>query len=85
MISTRTLALARYKRNHEFMEEVFKRAAFGNVNASLYATHALMLLQGALVTPPQLPPAYSIFDRVELESKVVSIPILCMLLRLIHR
>lgn len=30
MISTRTLALTRYKRNHELMEEVFKRAAFGN-------------------------------------------------------
>lgn len=30
MISTRTLGLARYKRNHELMEEVFKKAAFGN-------------------------------------------------------
>jgi len=29
MISTRTLAITRYKRNHELMEEVFKRAAFG--------------------------------------------------------
>ncbi|KAF8549526.1 hypothetical protein OG21DRAFT_1515109 [Imleria badia] len=51
MISTRTLAITRYKRNHELMEEVFKKAAFG-----------------ALVTPPPRPPAYSIFDRVELES-----------------
>jgi len=28
-ISVRTLALSRYKRNHELMEEVFQRAAFG--------------------------------------------------------
>ncbi|KAI5991702.1 hypothetical protein F5J12DRAFT_966070 [Pisolithus orientalis] len=30
-ISTRTLAITRYRRNHELMEEVFKQAAFGNV------------------------------------------------------
>ncbi|KAH9973931.1 hypothetical protein BJV74DRAFT_195182 [Russula compacta] len=29
-ISTRTLALTRYKRNHEFMNEVFTHAAFGD-------------------------------------------------------
>ncbi|EAU86102.1 hypothetical protein CC1G_07181 [Coprinopsis cinerea okayama7 len=29
-ISTRALALARYKRNHELMEEVFRQAAFGD-------------------------------------------------------
>ena len=29
MISTRTLALTRYRRNHEFMNEVFMYAAFG--------------------------------------------------------
>lgn len=28
MISARTLALTRYKRNHEFMNEVFMYAAF---------------------------------------------------------
>ena len=28
-ITTRSLALARYKRNHEFMNEVFMQAAFG--------------------------------------------------------
>lgn len=33
-ISTRTLALARYKRNHEFMHEVFNYAAFGMLFAS---------------------------------------------------
>ncbi|OAX36983.1 hypothetical protein K503DRAFT_261731 [Rhizopogon vinicolor AM-OR11-026] len=29
LLSTRTLALTRYRRNHELMEEVFKQAAFG--------------------------------------------------------
>ncbi|OSC98043.1 hypothetical protein PYCCODRAFT_1439702 [Trametes coccinea BRFM310] len=32
-ISTRTLALTRYRRNHEFMNEVFMYAAFGNKDA----------------------------------------------------
>jgi len=31
MISSRTLALARYRRNHEFMNEVFMYAGFGNL------------------------------------------------------
>lgn len=29
MISTRTLALTRFQRNHEFMDEVFMQAALG--------------------------------------------------------
>ena len=29
MISTRTLALTRFQRNHEFMDEVFLQAALG--------------------------------------------------------
>ncbi|KAI0629799.1 hypothetical protein C8Q77DRAFT_267537 [Trametes polyzona] len=33
-ISTRTLALTRYRRNHEYMNEVFMYAAFGNKNAA---------------------------------------------------
>ncbi|KAG6332927.1 hypothetical protein ID866_6160 [Astraeus odoratus] len=33
-ISTRTLAITRYRRNHELMEEVFKQAAFGNMKRS---------------------------------------------------
>ncbi|KAG8214832.1 NADP-dependent oxidoreductase domain-containing protein [Butyriboletus roseoflavus] len=56
VISTRTLALTRYKRNHELMEEVFRKAAFGT-----------------LMTPPPPPPAYSIFDELELESKVAKL------------
>lgn len=30
MISTRTLALTRFQRNHEFMDEVFVQAALGS-------------------------------------------------------
>jgi len=30
MISTRTLALTRFQRNHEFMDEVFMQAALGD-------------------------------------------------------
>ncbi|KAF9235672.1 hypothetical protein BU15DRAFT_51129 [Melanogaster broomeanus] len=54
MISTRTLALTRYRRNHELMEDIFKQASFGNV-------------------VPSTPPAYSIFDKAELESKVAKL------------
>ncbi|KAI0265690.1 hypothetical protein BC834DRAFT_878455 [Gloeopeniophorella convolvens] len=52
-ISTRTLALTRYGRNHELMNEVFMHAAFGGKH-------------------PTNPPApYSVFDKAELESRVV--------------
>ena len=72
MISTRTLAITRYKRNHELMEEVFKKAAFGDYPTPRNPCTPLTALPGALVTPPPPAPAYSIFDRVDLESKVVS-------------
>ncbi|KIK91962.1 hypothetical protein PAXRUDRAFT_830405 [Paxillus rubicundulus Ve08.2h10] len=55
VISTRTLALTRYRRNHELMEEVFKQASFGNVTTS------------------SARPAYSIFDKAELDSKVAKL------------
>lgn len=51
-ISTRTLALTRYRRNHELMNEVFTHAAFGDKQ------------------PPKPPAPYSIFEKVELESRV---------------
>ncbi|THH16176.1 hypothetical protein EW146_g4421 [Bondarzewia mesenterica] len=51
-ISTRTLAMTRYKRNHDFMHEVFMYAAFGDK-------------QNEKPTP-----AYSIFNKTELEDKV---------------
>ncbi|KAF9219133.1 hypothetical protein BS17DRAFT_789878 [Gyrodon lividus] len=55
VISTRTLALTRYRRNHELMEEVFKQASFGNTITS--SSH----------------PAYSIFDKAELDAKVAKL------------
>lgn len=72
MISTRTLAITRYKRNHELMEEVFKRAAFSEYSDCRVHPPVLTALLGALVTPSPPAPAYSIFDKAELESKAVS-------------
>jgi len=36
MISTRTLALTRFQRNHEFMDEIFTQAAFGSSISSIF-------------------------------------------------
>ncbi|KAG9308472.1 hypothetical protein JVU11DRAFT_11814 [Chiua virens] len=72
MISTRTLAITRYKRNHELMEEVFKRAAFGSYLDDSFPVHRSPF-QGALMTSSQPPPAYSIFDKAELEAKVAKL------------
>lgn len=69
-ISTRTLALSRYKRNHELMNEVFMHAAFG-MGPSTY----LMLLANTSPgdkTIPKTSPAYSIFSKDDLEAKLVS-------------
>lgn len=69
-ISTRTLALSRYKRNHELMNEVFMHAAFG-MDPSTY----LLLLANTSPgdkTIPKTPPAYSIFSKDDLEAKLVS-------------
>ncbi|KIJ61081.1 hypothetical protein HYDPIDRAFT_159917 [Hydnomerulius pinastri MD-312] len=41
MISTRTLALTRYKRNHELIEEVFKQAAFGNTKPPTRSAYSM--------------------------------------------
>lgn len=55
------------------MEEVFKKAAFGDYpDCHPHPRIPLIPLPGALVTPPPARPAYSIFDKAELESKVVS-------------
>jgi len=62
-LSTRTLALARYKRNHDWMNEVFCQAAFGKV---LNDGKSNIKDKDKKKTP------YSIFSKTELEGKVVS-------------
>ncbi|EPT00247.1 hypothetical protein FOMPIDRAFT_1122965 [Fomitopsis schrenkii] len=57
MISTRMLALTRYRRNHEFMNEVFMYAAFIGRKKEF---------------PPPKPP-YSVFDKAEVEAKVAKL------------
>ncbi|KZT12275.1 uncharacterized protein LAESUDRAFT_640802 [Laetiporus sulphureus 93-53] len=59
MISTRTLALTRYRRNHEFMNEVFMFAAFGESASISY-----------FCAPP---PPFSIFDKTALDEKAAKL------------
>ena len=62
-ISTRSLALTRYKRNHELMNEVFQYAAFGDPTKRV--PKAKSEEDTKIATP------YSIFDRTDLEEKKV--------------
>ena len=72
-ISTRTLALTRYRRNHEFMNEVFMYAAFGEcVLVETSRTFTNIFIAGdKKATPP--PPPFSIFKLSDLEEKGVRI------------
>jgi hypothetical protein len=80
-ISTRALALSRYRRNHELMNEVFTHAAFGQSSCAQYIRdqsshpppspiHALHSVGDK--HPPRRPAPYSIFDKAELEKRAVS-------------
>lgn len=77
MISTRTLALTRFQRNHEFMDEVFMQAALGASMTLIYPslrTHTLDNPGDKHPLKKQSP--WSIFDISELESKTVRIKFL---------
>lgn len=70
-ISTRTLALTRYRRNHDIMNEVFKHAAYGIGKSHVVSvTYLDFPLPGEKNTPPP-PSPYSIFNKSELEESSV--------------
>ena len=72
MISTRTLALTRFQRNHEFMDEVFMQAALGSFIPLIYPfirTHPFD--NPGDKHPPKRKSPWSIFDISELENKSV--------------
>ncbi|KAI0345581.1 hypothetical protein BDW22DRAFT_1324421 [Trametopsis cervina] len=58
MISVRSLALARYRRNHEFMNAVFNQAAFET---------------GKRLEQPELKPSYSIFKEDDLKAQIAKL------------
>jgi hypothetical protein len=60
-ISTRSLALTRYKRNHELMNEVFQYAAFGDPTRT------------NTVSTRDMPAPYSIFKENEMKEKMVNL------------
>ena len=71
-ISTRTLALTRYRRNHEFMNEVFVHAAFRTSSFLKKICFHLHNSPGNLLEKPEeSKPAYSIFKLDDIEAKIV--------------
>ena len=70
MISTRTLALTRFQRNHEYMDEVFLQAALGSPIPLIFPTQTHTPSTGDK-HPPKRKSPWSIFEVSELESKSV--------------
>ncbi|KZP09124.1 hypothetical protein FIBSPDRAFT_1052009 [Athelia psychrophila] len=66
-ISTRSLALTRYKRNHEHMNEVFQYAAFGD------PTKRASGVKGAEGPDTKLKTPFSIFDKNDMEGKTAKL------------
>ncbi|KAG5652971.1 hypothetical protein H0H81_002869 [Sphagnurus paluster] len=74
-ISTRTLALNRYKRNHDMMNEVFKFAAYGT-SSILWSTIPILTQEFPILGDRNAPPPprpYSIFNKSEIEEKTVKL------------
>lgn len=68
----RNLALARYRRNHEFMSSVFNQAAFGTSLLSKLSLLYPKAVSGKHIDQPEIKPAYSIFKTEDLDSDIVS-------------
>jgi len=80
-ISTRSLALTRYKRNHELMNEVFMYAAFGDPAARAAAT-AKAVKRNKLESEKgkeresekeKIQTPYSIFDEKQMNEKITKL------------
>lgn len=65
-ISTRSLALTRYKRNHDLMNEVFMYAAFGDPVKRAEAQSKTAKREEEKIETP-----FSIFDTGEMDVKIV--------------
>jgi len=67
-ISARTLALTRYKRNHEWMNEVFYQAAYGTPFQRSFLFNQRVAGESNPI-PHKAP--YSVFTKTELDEKTV--------------
>jgi hypothetical protein len=63
------IAVARYKRNHDWMNQVFYHAAFGKMMSTESTT--TNNTSGAAATASQPKAAYSIFTKPDLDTNIV--------------
>ena len=72
-ISTRTLAVARYKHNHDWMNDIFCQAAyriFEFINLSHHFVLTFLFPSANKATQPQISP-FSVFSMTDIEEKTV--------------
>ena len=70
-MSTRTLAIERFKRNHELMAEVFTYASKGPFSILFFISISQITFAGHRA-PPSIVSPYASLDINELNDKVVS-------------